>query len=176
TYWYTVRAGDAGACGQNLSGPAGPAYGVLRQRLAPDPGTGSIEINCTQPTVNFTGTSMFTLTNGPDTNNYNVFLNCSSLDSRFEWAEFYGTATYSLPGGGSQVVSNYLGRFFYGVSPASVWWTPYRTNQQYRVQMRVGCRAGLLSGKASAVTSVNVNPPDFAFYDDVEFTATALAT
>src|SRR5262249_11381602 len=49
TYWYTVRAGDAGACGQNLSGPGGPAFGVLRDRVGPAPGSGSIEINCVRP-------------------------------------------------------------------------------------------------------------------------------
>ena len=176
TFWYTVRAGDDGACGQNLSGTAGPAFGVLRQRVGPGAGAGCVEINCFQPNVSFAGSSLFALANGPDANHYDVLLNCSRGDARFEWAEFYGTATYTGPNGGSPVVvSNFLGRFYYeGTAPVSVGWTPWRTNQQYRVQLRVGCRTALVTGKTSAFTTVNVNPPDFAFYDDVEFRTVAL--
>ncbi len=176
TFWYTVRAGDAGACGQNLSGAAGPAYGVLRQRVGPDSGTGFILINCTEPSVTYAGSSLLVITNGPDTNNYDFLLTCPRVDSRFEWAEFYGIATYTAPNGGSPVVvSNFIGRFYYSASTATAWWTPWRTNQQYRVQFQVSCRAALATGKLSPFVVTRVNPPDFGFYESVQFNATGVS-
>ncbi len=174
TYWYSVRAGDAGACGQNLSGPAGPAFGVLRQRVGPAAGSGTVEINCLRPVVNFLGAMPLPLTNGPDSANYDLFINCTRTDPRFEWAEFYGVAQYSpLAGGNATLVSNYLGRFYYQGPAVSTAWTPPRTNGEYQVSFQVGCRAALANGKVSPFVVPQVSPPDTASYADVEFQAVA---
>ena len=178
TYWYTVRAGDAGACGQNLSGNAGPAFGVLRQRVGPGPGSGVIEINCLQPFVNFIGANPLPLANGPDPAKYDLFINCMRLDARFEWAEYYAIAQYSpFAGGNPTIVSNYLGRFYYqGAASVSTWWTPVRTNGQFQVSLQVGCRAALANGKVSNFVVAQVSPPNSALYADVEFQAVAMST
>lgn len=49
TYWYTVRAADAGVCTNNLSPNSAPAFGVLRDRIAPAEPTGDIAILCCRP-------------------------------------------------------------------------------------------------------------------------------
>ncbi len=49
TYWYTVRAVDMGACTNNFSPNSSPAFGVLRDRTAPDAPTGDITILCCRP-------------------------------------------------------------------------------------------------------------------------------
>jgi hypothetical protein len=49
TYWYTVRAVDAGACTNNLSANSAPQFGVLRDRTAPGEPTGEIAILCCRP-------------------------------------------------------------------------------------------------------------------------------
>src|SRR5262249_11641931 len=129
TFWYTVRAGDAGACGANLSGPGGPAYGVLRNRNGPPAGTGHIDINCLRPVVNLKGASLLPV-RAADTTNFDLFLSCTRLDNRFEWAEFYGIATYTEGVAGPPVtttVTNYFGRLYYMGGPAvSAWWYPPR--------------------------------------------------
>lgn len=58
TFWYTVRAEDAGchlepACAVNLSAHSGPAFGVLRERVGPDGPDGTIITRCTDPVVTF---------------------------------------------------------------------------------------------------------------------------
>ena len=182
TFWYTVRAGDAGACGQNLSGPGGPAFGVLRQRIGPGQGTGSIEINCLRPIVNFAGATYATLQK-PDNTNFNLFLDCTRYDNRFEWAEFYAVATYTAPnitGGGDStvVISNYFGRLYYLGGPAvSAWWYPIRnpfSNAQPKsITLQISCRAALFNGKLSNFALATVTPPDTKSYADVEFQAIA---
>jgi len=49
TYWYTVRAvddNDCTGCKANVSGNSAAAYGVLRDRVGPTAGTGTITLNC----------------------------------------------------------------------------------------------------------------------------------
>ena len=169
TYWYTVRAGDAGACGQNLSGEGGPAYGVLRNRQGPAAATGSIEFNCLEPIVSPLQSGLFYLYPLPDdTINYDLLLNCVRTDTRFDWAEFYGIATYTLAASGqSTVVSNYFGPlYFLGNTNVFWWWTPPRnpggTNANATVSFQIWCRAALANGKISsfAVTDINYYTPD----------------
>jgi hypothetical protein len=175
TFWYSVRAGDAGACGQNLSGNGGPAFGVLRQRVGPGAGVGTIDINCLRPVVNIKSIINRPLGNGSDPTNFDVFLNCTRLDARFDWAEFFGIATYTDPASGIQtVISNYLGRFFYLGNPAvSTWWTPprYPNGGQPSVTLQVWCRAALFNGKVSGFAVANVTPPSSDVAADVEFQA-----
>lgn len=170
TYWYTVRAGDAGACGQNLSQPAGPAYGVLRQRVGPAAGTGYIMINCLQPIVNYLDESY--QQQPTDTNNFDIQLNCIRLDPRFDWAQFTMQATYTLVSGGTVVITNTTGPiYFLGNVTVSNWWSPPRdpTGQGIRnvsgVQITVWCRAGLNNGKVSpyAIAPSVAGPPGYAY-------------
>ncbi|TVR54037.1 MAG: hypothetical protein EA425_02605 [Puniceicoccaceae bacterium] len=57
TFYYTVRAEDAGACGSNLSGHSGPMWGVLREWAGPEAPEGTVAVNCEEVRVEFLGTS-----------------------------------------------------------------------------------------------------------------------
>jgi len=180
TYWYTVRAGDAGACGQNLSQPAGPAYGVLRARIGPPAATGYILINCLEPFVTWTNYSWAGIPS--DTNNYHVLLNCVATDPRFDWAEFMVQATYMLPTGGTITLSNSFGPlYFQGTGAVSNWWTlPVDpTGQGLSLgspTVTAWCRAGLNNGKVSAyVVGTGVWPPHYAAFTALTMTWDAVA-
>ena len=166
TFWYTVRAGDAGACGQNLSQPAGPAYGVLRTRIGPPPGTGYIAINCLEPFVSFLGYTYSQITT--DTNNYHILLDCIPTDPRFDWTETFVQATYTLPTGGSIVISNFFGPTYFQGNTVSNWWTiPHDPTGQgisySSIQIDAFCRAGLNNGKVSGyVEGKAAGPPNYA--------------
>ncbi len=88
TFWYTVRAEDNGACGANLSGNSGPAYGVLRDREGPAGPSGSLSILCLQPVA--VPSPPVTDTNnpllGPDLNNFHLV--CTRTNNDIAWAEF----------------------------------------------------------------------------------------
>ena len=180
TFWYTVRAADSGACGANLSGAGGPAYGVLRDRQGPPAGTGLVQINCLRPEVNVLPTTYKTLRTA-DPTNFDLFLDCTRYDSRFEWAEFSCVAVYQadLPQPqGTVVVSNYFGRLYYqGASAVSTWWTPpqnpFLTTKPVKITLQVSCRAALRNGKVSNFTYTTVVPPNGQQYADVEFQAHA---
>jgi len=179
TYWYSVRAGDAGACGQNLSGNAGPAFGVLRNRNGPGSSVGYVQINCLEPFVSLLGATYQKLTNGSDPTNFDVFLDCTRIDSRFQWAEFYGVATYTLFGAGPPVVttiSNDFGQqYFFGSPQVSSWWRPPHVppggSGQYSITLQVGCRAALSNGKVTDYTIATLETFGSALYADVEFEA-----
>src|SRR5207247_681737 len=166
TFWYTVRAGDAGACGQNLSGPGGPAFGVLRGRIGPAAGTGVIEINCVRPVVNFAPPVRYPpLTNGPDLLNYDFGLSCQRLSPRFEWAEFYGIARYLVPNAPTLTttnVTNFFGRLYYMGGPTvSAQYTPARTvnnGQSPTLDVEIWCRAALFNGKVSSFAFATFRP------------------
>ncbi len=51
TFWYTVRAVKPTALGGNLSANSAPAFGVLRNRFAPEAPVGRITIHCCLPNV-----------------------------------------------------------------------------------------------------------------------------
>lgn len=175
TFWYTVRAGDAGACGQNLSGPGGPAFGVLRDRVGPPAGSGFIDILCSRPFVQYRGTVLKNFVNTNDQVNYDWDLICTRTDPRFEWAEFYAIATYGTVGAPSVIVSNYYGRlYFLGSSSVDATWTPPRfpNGQQLPVTFSIRCRAGLSNGKVSDFAfASNFEAPNDRQYAVVQFDA-----
>ncbi|MBU6410868.1 MAG: hypothetical protein KGR98_10825, partial [Verrucomicrobia bacterium] len=180
TYWYTVRAGDAGACGQNLSQPAGPAYGVLRQRVGPAAGSGYIEINCLRPLVNYLGERYIQYVVDPT--NYDFQLNCTRLDPRVEWAEFYAIGTYTVATTGVPIVltvSNDFGRLYYlDHRTVTAWWSPPHDpsgqgDQYSSIVMQVWCRAALNNGKISSFNIQTVNLPESGTYAEVDFQAVA---
>lgn len=176
TYWYTVRSGDAGACGQNLSGPGGPAFGVLRDRNGPPAGDGTIEINCLQPYVTALKPQLNKLRTA-DTNNYDSQIICTRADPRFEWAEFYAIANYGSPTGGGTTVSNYLGlAFFVANDKAVTSWAVPRNPQYETVSFKVFCRAALANGKISDWVESDYSAFGTASFADVEFIAFTQAT
>lgn len=179
TYWYTVRAADNGACGQNFSQPAGPAYGVLRQRKGPPAGNGYIEINCLQPIVDFLQTVPYKRASDPV--NFDVFLRCLQLDKRVEWAEFYCYATYTIAGTVPIVttITNHFGPLdFVNHGQVTNWWYPPRdpsgNGAQYTsIKLQIWCRAALDNGKISQFRVANIDPPPSGSYTEVDFQARA---
>jgi hypothetical protein len=102
TYWYTVRAIDASACGGTVSGNSGPAFGVLRDRVGPAAPSGSVNTSCVLPVVSNNGSSIEA---GAGFQPGYIYLDLSieRLDARIEWAEVYLVPTDDERG--------YLGRF-----------------------------------------------------------------
>ena len=165
TYWYTVRAGDASACGQNLSAPSGPAYGVLRDRVGPDTPNGQVLINCLFPVVNFQGAEMKYGT--PDTNQYAFHLFCRRLHPNIEWADFYSFD----PAAGTSV---FLNRKYFppGSDTADLWY--YLPDAQKRPAFI--CRVGASNGRISDVAKTGyLSSPETRRYR-VEVTFVAVMT
>ncbi len=175
TFWYTVRAGDAGACRQNLSGPGGPAWGVLRDRTGPDAGVGIIEINCLRPLTRYVRSQIFSYREAEPENFY-FHLTATRLDQRFEWAQFYCVIRYTSFAGGTTInQTNDFGQiYFQGGPSASAWWTPPRSPDggQYSVSVDIRCRAGLFNGKVSNFAIANqLELPPAGTYAQVDFEA-----
>jgi hypothetical protein len=166
TFWYTVRALDAGACGPNFSAPAGPAYGVLRQRVGPGAGSGFIEFNCLSPVVNYLGTGKGRETN--DSVNFDFVLTCLNQDSRIEWAQFVCVATYTQTVGRVPTVTAVTNTFgplyFFGNPQVTALWTPPHdpngNGLPYdSITTVINCRAGMNNGKISDFNVQQVAPP-----------------
>ncbi|HPU54976.1 MAG TPA: hypothetical protein PLH97_01680 [Verrucomicrobiota bacterium] len=98
--WYTVRAVSLGACDPLLSAHAGPAWGVLRERSAPNATTGEVLGSCGAPVLQLIAVST----------NANVFTSDGSRPARIvivrrdpgiEWAELTvlsGLTNFLQPG------------------------------------------------------------------------------
>jgi hypothetical protein len=159
TYWYTVRAADDGACGPNLSGFAGPAYGVLRQRIGPPAGSGSIRFNCVQPVVNYLNYGLVYETNS--SSRY-VWLECVQSSPRVDWIQFVCVATYSQSVNGvvsvTTVTNTFGPTYFLGNPLITALWTPPNdpngNGLPYdSVTATVSCCEGLNNGKISGYAS-----------------------
>jgi hypothetical protein len=182
TFWYTVRAGDAGACGQNLSANSGPAYGVLRDRTGPAAPIGTIDFNCPQPWVDFVQARL-TETRNSDPASYNFNLTCARLSPQIAWAQFQVVQLiYNPTGGGISWQTNDLGMKFYspGDLLVSMPWA-YSTQVLYASSVFY-CRAGTFDGKTSDYTNSVAIPsqgyplPDAKTVMEVDFAARTIAT
>ena len=140
TWWYTVRAGDAGACGQNLSANSGPVFGVLRLRDALPSPTGGIQINCVKPWVKYTGVSTPIL-GTPNTNYLMYELICQRRDARVEWAEFYEFDNLNTNG-------SFLGRKFFTPKDLAIQWYGFDPTGKQGMPI-FWCRVGANNGKIS---------------------------
>lgn len=172
TYWYTVRAGDSGACGQNLSPNSGPAFGVLRDRVGPDAGTGFIDIHCPEPKVDYVRNYLTTQEKANSTN-YDFVVFCDRKHQQIAWAEFYVVLLNYVPGAGLTITTNQLGRFYYAPDAwvVSAPWSFPRAGQEI-AQVMFYCRAGTYNGKVSDWTSSPSIPlPDARSVQNVEFMA-----
>ena len=167
TFWYTVRAGDSGACGQNLSANSGPAFGVLRDRVGPAAGSGWGTINCIQPQVEYVGTSSRM---GGSSTAFEFLVTCSRTNSQIAWAEFY---VIWMDTGDNAYQTNLLGRQYFGVggSLVSIPWSFSRSGQK-SPEVRFYCRAGTYNGKVSNYKSGGVAQlPAARYVQTVDFFA-----
>lgn len=105
TFWYSVRAVDAGACGPNLS-PNGPvAFGVIRDFTAPRPPSGTVTGTCCPPQIFTEGQTNVPISNLPlytDLTRY--LLVCHRSNVHIAWAEFFAA---------SSLGTNSLGRYWF---------------------------------------------------------------
>ena len=115
TFWYTVRAVDAGSCdGGNLSANSAPAFGVLRDREGPPaPSGGGPFILCCQPEIQPDKPRDETRDITPDPAIVRFELAATRRDDAIAWAEFW----ISHNGG---VSSNYVGRFRFADGSATL--------------------------------------------------------
>jgi hypothetical protein len=93
--WYTIRGVSHAGCGDLLSPHSGPAWGVLRQRAAPDATDGKVLGSCGTPMVLFQSVNL--VTNSLDTNNWNYRFTCQRRDSGIAWVQF--NSSFGLPVG-----------------------------------------------------------------------------
>ncbi|MCX6904568.1 MAG: hypothetical protein NTW03_14025, partial [Verrucomicrobia bacterium] len=167
TFWYTVRAGDSGACGQNLSANSGPAFGVLRDRVGPAAGTGWATINCPQPQATYVGSSPKP---GGTSTNFDFVVTYTRINPQIAWAEAYviwrdpDQPTYQ---------TNQLGRHYFGVggSLVSIPWSVSRAGQK-SPEVRFYCRIGTYNGKVSDYKSSGIAQlPAARYLATVDFSA-----
>src|SRR5205807_976357 len=93
--WYTIRAVSHAGCGDLLSPHSTAAWGVLRQRAAPDVTDGKVLGSCGTPMVLFQNFNL--VTNSPDTNNWNYRFTCQRRDAGIAWVQF--NPSFGLPVG-----------------------------------------------------------------------------
>ena len=145
TFWYTVRAGDCAACGQNLSGNSGPAYGVLRKRTGPAAPTAVLDWNCPDPWLDFLGAYTKTV-QGPVSNAYNFNVTCVRSNAQFAWAHFVAVHfLYDPQQGGLVIQTNDLGLFTFGLN--NLVGTAWSYPTQAIAQTLFYCQAGTYDGK-----------------------------
>jgi hypothetical protein len=89
TFWYTVRAADAGACSNNLSANSAPAFGVLRDRTAPGAPEGAIGILCCQPDGRTDKDYLVTDSTQVDTNFAYYRFTVTRTNQALAFADFY---------------------------------------------------------------------------------------
>jgi hypothetical protein len=89
TFWYTVRAADAGACSNNLSANSSPAFGVLRDRTAPGAPDGTIGILCCRPDARADKDFLVSDSTQVDTNQAYYRLTVTHTNQALAFADFY---------------------------------------------------------------------------------------
>jgi len=148
TYWYTIRAVKPTALGGNLSPHSGPAFGVLRQRTAPDAPDGEVFVTCCLPTVVGDRIEPVDSTAATDPLRSVLDLICVRQSRMIAWVEF------ALQD--EREPSRRVGRYHF----------PWLRNQvRHRIDLsrrmaeaegtlRVFCRVGDAAGNVSAWTSL----------------------
>jgi hypothetical protein len=149
--WYTVRAVNTIACDPLLSAQAGPAWGVLRDRSAPDATTGEVVGSCGIPVVAFQN---FATNSGvtSDISSWHVLLTCQRRDSGIAWATFVVSNAYIglqtngpvyFPPDGNTAQTEFLIPAPYDSSPPII----------------ANCTVGTLYGMTSPTAAVSFNGP-----------------
>jgi hypothetical protein len=165
TYWYTVRSVKPTALGGNFSPNSAPAFGVLRNRNAPDAPDGQIFIYCCLPIAAPDKTEDVTEEGAFDPLRVIFDLICERDNLTVSWAEFAVNDTRDP--------ANLLGRFDF---------TRNRTTVRHRLDLgrRIAeqqssglnffCRVGDAAGNVSEwVLFERVGLPDRGFVRRVRF-------
>ncbi|MEX0325812.1 MAG: hypothetical protein AB3N33_06970 [Puniceicoccaceae bacterium] len=164
TYWYTIRAVKPTAMGGNYSPNSAPAFGVLRDRNAPDPPEGQILIYCCLPIAIPDKFEDVAEDAGKDPLRVIFDLICERDNLTVAWAEFAVNDTRNP--------DNFLGRYDF---------TRYRTTVRHRLDLgrqntekldllNFYCRVGDAAGNVSEwVLFERIGLPDRGFIRQVRF-------
>ena len=157
TYWYSVRAIDASACGGNVSGNSAPAFGVLRDRVGPAAPSGSIATDCEDPLLSV-GTTRYTTSADPyNSNLVYLKLNATRINAAIEWIDFYVSPLDEQA---------YIGRFYFDSVSNDVSTTVLRRTQVFvdaglttgKILARVGTSNGSISDIEDAFFLADLDP------------------
>ena len=94
-YWYTVRAVSQAACTTLFSPHSAPAWGVLRDRRAPDPTTGNVIGSCGTPVVAFQNFNTILNDGSADSNHWSYRFTCQRRDRGIAWVQFFVTNSFA---------------------------------------------------------------------------------
>ena len=168
TFWYTVRAVDAGACdGGNPSAHSAPAFGVLRDREGPPAPIARLTTRCRLPEVTYDGA--FDLP-WPQPNPTQAAFQMACVrqpegGDAVAWAEFYWAL--SSPANPLPPPDHFLGRaeFPKAFTPGDLVNLPLFISradlQGDPVDLHVFCRVGTYSGRISSfIRAVITSPPE----------------
>jgi hypothetical protein len=165
TYWYTVRAVKPTAMGGNYSPNSAPAFGVLRNRNAPDAPDGQIFIYCCLP-IAIADKAEDVAEEGADDPRRVIYdLICERDNLSVSWAEFAVNDTRDP--------ANLLGRFDYTRNRTTVRHRldlGARVVEQQSAGLNFYCRVGDAAGNISEwVLLERVGPPSRGFIKQVRF-------
>jgi len=153
TYYYTVRAEDASACGGNLSANSAPAYGVLRDRRPLGTPKGNVRTRCVEVEIKVLGQVSYTLgeEGAPANAVFTVVVTRDNPD--IEWVEL--RASYVDAGASQGLNTVDLGRVYFAEGVDEV---VYYTNHTSKSDQDVTfyARGGDRYGKTSSVLSTTL--------------------
>lgn len=150
-YWYTVQAVEQTACGDLVSAPSAPAYGILRDRTGPVAQPPALTIRDVKPQVVPLG-SQITEGDQPGAGLARYKLVCQRTSNDVAWAEFLvADPTVST----AQLFS--LGRYYFNPQSNRVSTTLVTSNQQTAPTVYVA--AGLVNGVSSPAQPFTLNRP-----------------
>jgi hypothetical protein len=171
TYWYSVRAEDDGACEPNFSAPSELAWGVLRDRVGPEPPTGFLQTVCLYGEVEFVTQRLpeGQPTGTPDPDRALYGLVCTRTAREVAWAEFL-----IEPRNGAPFL---VGRAYFSTPAAQDRVMLAHSARADDPPFAVRCRVGLFDGSTAETVFGAVLPPDQARTQPpvLEFAARALA-
>ena len=148
--WYTVRAVSQAACDPLLSPHAGPAWGVLRQRDAPDATTGELVGSCGTPVVMFQNFATNVVTT--NTQNWQLRLTCVRRDSGIAWVMFNVTNT--------DTTVDSFGPIYFPPDGNIVQWDYQSSAFSYEpAQIPIGCIVGTTYDQVSQGATCVINTP-----------------
>lgn len=171
TYWYTVRAEDDGACEPNFSVPSELAWGVLRDRVGPEPPSGFLQTVCLRGEVEFVTQRLPEVQPAAPADPDRAFygLVCTRVSREVEWAQFIVEPRDRPP--------FVVGRAYFSTATGQD-----RVTLAYGAGIRdapfaVRCQIGCFDGSTAEAVFGDVLPPDQASTRPpvLEFLARALA-
>lgn len=149
TYWYSVRAQDAGACGPNLSGNSAPAFGVLRDRVGPPAPTGEVVPSCLKPDVALVSIG----TPQPGTSGKIAFhFKCARTSPKISWVRFHLGVFY--PQTGTFVEEADSPQMFYSPGQSVVSFDYVTGTSNYSRYLYIYPTAAMLDGTTASATPI----------------------